>query len=63
VLGPHGAGTITVRGQELSFPREDPYVGELTDFAAAIREGRDPEVSGPEGLRNVELLVQASVGD
>jgi len=59
-LGPHGKGRIRLRGAELPFQPDDPYVGELRDFVASIREGRAPEVDGNEGLRNVELLVQAA---
>lgn len=59
-LGPHGMGSIRARGAELEFIAEDPYKGEIADFVAAIREGRAPEVDGAEGLRNVELLVQAA---
>lgn len=63
-LGPHGGGKIHwgPHGllRELKFMPRDPYVGEIADFAAAIREGRDPEVPGEEGLRNVEILLEAS---
>ena len=38
----------------------NPYVGEIADFVAAIRDGRPPEVDGAEGLRNVELLCEAA---
>jgi len=41
------------------FPVKDPYVGEIADFVDAVRTGRDPEVSGEEGLRNVALLADA----
>jgi len=58
-LGGHGRGRIEgIRG-DVPFTPVDPYVGELEDFVAAVEEGRDPEVSGPEGLRNVELLEWA----
>lgn len=33
----------------------DPLTMELADFAAAIRENREPEVTGEDGLRAVEL--------
>ena len=59
-LGPRGAGTITVRDEQMEFPVANPYVGEIEDFAAAIKEGRPPEVDGTEGARNVELLVEAA---
>lgn len=61
-LGPHGRGRIETRAGELSFDPVDPYRGELEDFAAAVREGREPEVDGEEGLRNVELLVEIEKG-
>jgi predicted dehydrogenase len=58
-LGPHGAGQIKLLGEALSFEVKNPYIGELTDFVACIKEGRSPEVSGEEGLRNVEMLLRA----
>ncbi|HZS37024.1 MAG TPA: Gfo/Idh/MocA family oxidoreductase [Polyangia bacterium] len=62
-LGPRGAGHITIAGQELAFTPVNPYEGELNDFVSAIRDHREMEVSGDEGLRNVEILVQASGGE
>jgi len=59
-LGPHGAGTITVKDKMLEFQVENPYVGEIEDFVSAILQGRPPEVDGIEGIRNVELLVEAT---
>jgi predicted dehydrogenase len=59
-LGPHGRGTIRLGTQELAFEPVNPYAGEIADFAAAIREGRDPEVPGEEGLRNVAILLEAA---
>jgi len=59
-LGPHGAGTIHINGDEMTFKPENPYVGEIRDFVRAIEEGRAPEVDGKEGARNVELLVAAT---
>ncbi len=55
-LGPQGAGSIVTASGELSFEVANPFVGEIEDFAAAVVEGRTPEVDGVEGLRNVELL-------
>ena len=60
VLGRHGRGTIRVGEEELAFTPRDPYVDQIDDFATAIREGREPEVGGREGLRNVELLIAAT---
>jgi len=59
-LGPKGGGTITVEDEPMEFPVVNPYVGEIEDFAAAVEEGRPPEVDGTEGLRNVELLVEVA---
>ncbi len=56
-LGPHGAGEIRTSLGELRYSPTNPYVGEIEDFAAAIGDGRPPEVDGCEGLRNVELLT------
>jgi 1,5-anhydro-D-fructose reductase (1,5-anhydro-D-mannitol-forming) len=59
-LGPHGSGHVRARGAEVEFTPVDPYEGEIADFVAAIRGDRSPEVDGHEGLRNVELLVEAA---
>ena len=58
-LGRHGTGRILTRGGEHVFEAADPYTGEIEDFAAAVREDRDPEVNGEEGIRNVALLEEA----
>ena len=58
-LGAHGKGRIELNGEPLAFEPEDPYAGEIADFVAAVGEGRAPEVGGEEGLRNVELLLEA----
>ncbi len=57
-LGALGAGTIQTRDGDLEFSVANPYVGEVLDFAAAIRDERAPEVDGREGRRNVELLLE-----
>jgi predicted dehydrogenase len=62
-LGPRGAGHITLAGKELEFTPVNPYDGELHDFVVAIRDHRDPEVPGAEGVRNVEILIEASGGE
>jgi 1,5-anhydro-D-fructose reductase (1,5-anhydro-D-mannitol-forming) len=61
-LGPHGAGDISIGGEPMEYEVANPYVGEIADFVAAVRDGRAPEVDGREGLRNVATLV-AAVGD
>ena len=57
-LGARGAGTIFTKTGMVPFLVQNPYVGELADFASAVREGRPPAVDGREGLRNVELLEE-----
>jgi 1,5-anhydro-D-fructose reductase (1,5-anhydro-D-mannitol-forming) len=58
-LGPRGEGTIHIDDEPVPFTPVNPYAGELADFVGAIREKREPEVGGREGLRNVELLLEA----
>jgi len=58
-LGPHGAGEISIGGKPLQFEVANPYVGEIADFVAAVREGRPPEVDGREGRQNVATLEAA----
>lgn len=58
-LGTHGTGKIVSHQGVLEFPVRDPYAAEIADFVTAIRDRREPEVNGREGLRNVELLAAA----
>lgn len=58
-LGPHGGGSIALNEEDLNFNQENPYEGEIKDFVESIKEDRDPEVPGEEGLRNVEILETA----
>ena len=58
-LGPHGGGAISIGGEPMEYQVSNPYVGEIADFAAAVAEGRAPEVDGREGVRNVATLVAA----
>ena len=57
-LGPRGAGTVFTRAGMVPYVVQNPYVGELMDFAVAVRRGRAPAVDAREGLRNVELLEE-----
>jgi len=58
-LGATGGGTIRAHTGVQSFGRVDPYVGEIADFVDAILDDRPPEVDGVEGMRNIELLLEA----
>jgi glucose-fructose oxidoreductase len=53
--GPHGV-------TERTFPRRDQNAAELAYFARCVREDRDPEPCGWEGLADVRILqaIQAS---
>ena len=58
-LGAEGIGSIWTNEGDQAFEPTNPYVGEIEDFIAAVSEGRVPEVGGDEGLRNIDLLLQA----
>ena len=58
-FGPDGDGAIRTGDGAFDYSARNPYVGEIQDFVDAIRNDRDPEVNGEEGLRNVELLLRA----
>lgn len=58
-IGPHGGGQILVNKTQLAFAPAEPYAGELLDFVAAMNDSREPEVSGEEGFRKVEILASA----
>ncbi len=58
-LGPHGEGRIETHEGSFDYTPANPYVGEIEDFVAAIRDGRSPEVDGREGAANVDLLLKA----
>ncbi len=58
-LGPHGQGRIETQDGSFDYTPANPYVGEIEDFADAIRDGRRPEVDGREGAANVDLLLRA----
>ena len=44
--------------ENLSMESHDPLTEELLDFLGAVREGRDPKVSGRDGLRAVDAAVK-----
>ncbi len=61
-----GGSLSLTRGGETtteSFPEADPYLAELEEFAAAIREGREPAVGPREMLGNaraIDALLQSA---
>jgi predicted dehydrogenase len=53
-----GEGSVT----RVAIHRKEPLKAELESFAAAVREGHEPMVGGPEGLRALQLaeaLIEA----
>ena len=58
-LGASGGGAVWTDQGSQSFEPANPYVGEIEDFVEAIRTNRPPEVSGDEGLNNVDILLRA----
>ena len=54
-----GEGSMTTHQGPLQFTPENPYVGEIEDFVAAIVDDRAPEVDGEMGLRNCDILLRA----
>jgi predicted dehydrogenase len=71
VVGTRGALAVDAFGQHLvvhgaaqgdstwPFWGTDPNAGMLSEFVAAIREGRAPAVTGVDGLRAVEIVAAA----
>jgi len=58
-LGRGGGGEIRTADGLIEFAEVDPYVGEIDDFADAVLSGREAEVCGEDGAKNVAILVQA----
>jgi len=57
-IGVSGGGAIVTHAGALEFQQVNPYLREIEDFVSAITEDREPEATGEDGLRNVELLTQ-----
>ena len=58
-LGALGAGSVTTHEGPFEFSPCNPFVGEIEDFARAVKDDVPPEVDGTEGARNVALLIDA----
>ncbi len=48
--------TINGKTTETAFPQRDQFAPELIEFARCIREDRDPEPNGVEGLADVRII-------
>lgn len=59
-LATSGGGSIVIDNNPLDFEFVNPYVGEIQNFIDAIEGKARVAVPGAEGVRNVELLVEAT---
>ncbi len=59
-VGEEGTGRIELSGRAMEFVPSRPFEGEILDFVAAVREHRDPEVSGEVALEDVKELLLAA---
>jgi len=59
IVSEGGGGTVESHEGPWNFEPCDPYLGEIDDFAAAIRDRRPPEVDGHMGRRNCALMLRA----
>ena len=58
-LATNGGGAISINNESLDFEVLNPYVGEIQNFVDAIAGNTRVAVSGAEGIRNIEILLQA----
>jgi len=58
-LATNGGGAISINNEPLDFEVLNPYVGEIQNFVDAIAGNTRVAVSGAEGIRNIEILLQA----
>jgi len=49
-----------IDGGKLEITQEEPLKRELSDFIAAVREKRAPEVTGADGLRAIKLAERVA---
>ncbi len=53
-------GMPAIDGGKLDVTNEEPLKRELADFVAAVRDKRDPGVTGADGLRAIELAERVT---
>lgn len=58
-LATNGGGSIKINDEPLKFDVHNPYLGEIQNFVDAIAGSTRVAVSGAEGVRNIEILLQA----
>src|SRR5690349_3571198 len=54
------SGMPAIDGGKLDVTNEEPLKRELADFVAAVRDKRDPGVTGADGLRAIELAERVT---
>ena len=59
-LATNGGGVISINNEPLEFEELNPYAGEIQNFVDAIAGNTRVAVSGAEGLKNIEILLQAA---
>jgi predicted dehydrogenase len=59
VLGSARGGTITCKGQAITYDWVNSFIGEVTDFVQAVQQQREPRVKLVDGMRNVHIMETA----
>ena len=57
-LVPQAAGAPTIGGGKLEVAGDEPLKGELEDFLGAVRDGRQPAVTGEQGRAALALATR-----
>jgi 1,5-anhydro-D-fructose reductase (1,5-anhydro-D-mannitol-forming) len=61
VLGYGATSQVTVKGEPVTLPANDPFTDEVADFVRAIRTGAAPMSGLDDGVRNVAIMAAAGV--
>jgi predicted dehydrogenase len=62
VLGSRQGGTMTCKGEEISYQPTNAFMEEVADFIEAIQQQREPRATLEDGLRNVYIMEAARDG-
>jgi predicted dehydrogenase len=62
ILGSRQAGTITCKGQAVTYQPRNPFIAEVADFVQAIQQRREPCATLEDGMRNVYIMETAREG-
>ena len=61
-ISQHGGGKIKTHLGKMSFKKEDPYRKEIEKFALSIKHDKEPEVSGLDALKNLNIMLNTTNG-